>query len=73
MAKIRRWADWSLIPVGQNALLAYIFSEGNGLFCRVLFHLDPPWFGDYLTGVFQVALVCAFAWICTKSKVSLRL
>lgn len=76
----RKWAQWSLIPVGQNALLAYMFSEGIDYFFDALFHGSPFYFWGFnslactlLNGLNIVIVVCASAAICTRLKISMRL
>jgi predicted acyltransferase len=73
VAKSRAWADWTLSPVGQNALLAYIFSNVNQDFYRAFVGSPMPYWGPYLNAVQQILLVCIFAWICTRQKLFLRL
>jgi predicted acyltransferase len=78
--KSRKWAEWTLIPVGQNALLAYIFSEGINFFFNATLGNDPfsiwwnaeGWRG-ICNGVNMSIVICVLAWICTKAKISMRL
>jgi hypothetical protein len=71
--KSRQWAEKSLVPVGQNALLAYLFGDAVFDFFKVIFRHDMPYAGPYLNAVVQVLVVCAFAWTCTKNKIFMRL
>jgi predicted acyltransferase len=80
VAKSRKWAEWTLIPVGQNALLAYIFSEGINFFFDATLGRNPfslwwdaeGWRGVG-NGVNMALVICVLAWLCTKAKVSMRL
>lgn len=68
----KHWADW-LNPVGQNALLAYIFSNVNQDFYKAFTGTPMPYWGTYLNAVQQILLVCIFAWVCTRLKLFMRL
>lgn len=71
--KVRKWAEWSLAPIGQNALLAYLFSEGFYYYIKVIFRTPMPDVGDVMDGVVVVLIVSFITWICTKNKLFLRL
>jgi predicted acyltransferase len=71
--KARKWAEWSLVPIGQNALLAYLFSEGFYYYVKVIFRIPMPDVGDVMDGVVVVLIVSFITWVCTKNKVFLRL
>src|SRR6185369_7370359 len=70
VVKSRKWAEWTLIPVGQNALLAYIFSEGINFFFTATLGEDPfsmwwnaeGWKG-VCNGVNMSLVICLLAWL----------
>jgi hypothetical protein len=80
VVKNRKWAEWTLVPVGQNALLAYILSEGVNFFFDATLGYSPisfwwnaeGWRG-ICNGVNVSLFICVLAWLCTKAKVSMRL
>jgi heparan-alpha-glucosaminide N-acetyltransferase len=77
LLELRRWAN-PLVPVGQNALLAYILPGILGNLCAViglpglLWHYGSGWPGALNAGLLTL-LVMVITWAATRIGVQLRL